>query len=241
MNYYIQNKYLLKKITLLYFVIYDKNLIYYLSTNNMLVQRLGIINLRSRTINLLNWAWGCDLQADRLREAERCVCATWEPDGADWAVFSSGAWSATRGWPACFARDRLWDLQLPSVARRFESVWSTQALYNRFIRLEQPRCLYRIFVAQTAQTGHSKRLIIDAIYLKAHWTSESQLKRGVSPSYRVDKRQLKFKTPCCMRRSGQACSPASDSRSSQWLRRRRRAAGSSLWRDRGCHWRERLW
>lgn len=54
MNYYIQNKYLLKKITLLYFVIYDKNLIYYLSTNNMLVQRLGIINLRSRTINLLN-------------------------------------------------------------------------------------------------------------------------------------------------------------------------------------------
>lgn len=54
-----------------------------------------------------------------------------------------------------------------------------KTLYNRFIRWSCLGVFDRIFVAPTEQAGRSKRLMIDATHLKAHWTSASVLKKGL--------------------------------------------------------------
>jgi transposase len=58
-----------------------------------------------------------------------------------------------------------------------------KTLYNRFFRWSRLSVFDRIFVAPTEQTGHSKRLMIDAIHLKAHRTSVSLLKKGAFPRH----------------------------------------------------------
>ena len=57
-----------------------------------------------------------------------------------------------------------------------------KTLYNRFIRWSRLGVFDRIFVALTEQAGRSKRLMIDAIHLKAHRTSASLLKKGLFPA-----------------------------------------------------------
>ncbi|WP_252349008.1 transposase [Gluconobacter cerevisiae] len=85
-----------------------------------------------------------------------------------------------------------------------------KTLYNRFIRWSRLGVFNRIFVALTEQAGRSKRLMIDATHLKAHRTSASLLKKGLSPSYRTNKRRPELKTSCHVRWTGTPCPPSSD-------------------------------
>lgn len=85
-----------------------------------------------------------------------------------------------------------------------------KTLYNRFIRWSRLGVFDRIFVALTEQADRSKRLMIDAIHLKARRTSASLLEKGLFQPYRADKRWPELKTSCRVRWSGPACSPSSD-------------------------------
>lgn len=57
-----------------------------------------------------------------------------------------------------------------------------KTLYNRFIRWSRLGVFDRIFTALTEQAGPSKRMMIAATHLKAHWTAASLFKKGLFPA-----------------------------------------------------------
>ncbi len=88
-------------------------------------------------------------------------------------------------------------------------------LCNRFIRWNRLGVFDRIFTVLTEQANRPKRLMIDAIHLKAHRTSASLLKKGLSPVISDGQRRPELKAACRVRWSEQACPPSSDSRADQ--------------------------
>ncbi|RBM04846.1 transposase [Novacetimonas cocois] len=69
-------------------------------------------------------------------------------------------------------------------------------LCNRSIRWSRLDISDRIFAVLTEQAGRSKRLMIDAIHLKAHRTAVFLFKKRLSPPYRMHKGRSEFKAAC---------------------------------------------
>ena len=62
------------------------------------------------------------------------------------------------------------------------SYWPHRTIYNRFIRWSEVGVFGRIFLELAKGGGETAELMIDAIYLKAHRTVASLLKKGLFPS-----------------------------------------------------------
>lgn len=71
---------------------------------------------------------------------------------------------------------------------RSERLWSTQELYNRFIRWSRLEVFGRIFASLSAEGPKPERIMIDSTHLKAHRTAASLLKKGLFPIVSVTPR-----------------------------------------------------
>lgn len=65
-----------------------------------------------------------------------------------------------------------------------------KTIYNRFIRWSRLGFFNRTLAELSAKGGKSDQLMIDDTHLKAHRTAVSLLKKGCSPTYRAQQRQL---------------------------------------------------
>jgi transposase len=84
-----------------------------------------------------------------------------------------------------------------------------KTLYNRFIRWSRLGVFDRIFAA-LASGSKPERLMIDATYLKAHWTAASLLKKGLFPPHWAHQRrpELEASRCVCVRASPSSCCSA---------------------------------
>ncbi len=71
-----------------------------------------------------------------------------------------------------------------------------KTLYNCFIRWSRMGIFNQIFSALASKHRGTKRLMIDAIHLKAHRVAASLLKKGCFPLYWPHQRQFKLETAC---------------------------------------------